>query len=234
MNLFYLPEFEQGNSYQLSDEESRHLIKVLRGKDGDTVHLTDGKGNLALARLNVDSKRSVKVDIVTIERIERPAPGLTIAISPVKSPARWEWFLEKSTELGVAYIQPIICERTEKHNFKGERVEKIILAAMKQSNRFYLPQINQPIPFSQYLQNEFNGQKFIAHCDEGKKINLYDNVKQGLDISFLIGPEGDFTENEIMQSIAVGYQPVSLGKYRLRTETAGIVVCQTFNFVNRL
>ncbi len=234
MNLFFLPEISVNESYQLSDDECRHLIKVKRAKDGDLVQLTDGKGRLATAKLSFRSKSKAFVLVNEVKEVHKEGPNLTIAISPIKSPSRWEWFLEKATELGIDKIQPIICTRTEKQNFKKERQEKIILSAIKQSNRYYLPELLDPISIEEFLKRNLNGQRFIAHCEETKRISLYDNLMPASDLTILIGPEGDFTKNEIEMSVIEGFQPVSLGKYRLRTETAGIIVCQSFNFVNRL
>lgn len=234
MNLFFLPDISLNESYQLADDECRHLIKVKRAKDGDIVQLTDGNGKLAKAKLSFESKSKALVLVHEVEEIQKKGPKLTVAISPIKSPSRWEWFLEKSTELGISKIQPIFCERTEKQNFKKNRQERIILAALKQSNRYHLPDLAEGISFDDYISQKINGQKFIAHCEESKKIALYDNLKPASELNILIGPEGDFTQKEIEKSIAEGFLPVSLGKYRLRTETAGIIVCQSFNFVNRL
>ena len=234
MHLVYLNEFETGENVDLTSEESRHLVKVLRAKSGDLVYLTDGKGRLAKGRLYFDTNKSATVEIVSIDKKEATFPSLTVAISPIKSPARWEWFLEKATELGVSRIQPIICERTEKHRIKKERNEKILIAAMKQSNRLYLPIFNEPKSLIDFIGEEYKGQAFIAHCNDGKKVNLYRHIKSSNNCTFLIGPEGDFTEKEVENSLAGGFQAVSLGNYRLRTETAAIVVCQSFNFVNTL
>lgn len=234
MDLFYHPELILNSTYSLSEEESRHITKSKRYKEGDVLNLTDGKGTLAEAVLSLPSKRSASIVVQKVERSPSREFNLTVAISPLRSPARWEWFIEKASEMGVSCIQPIACERTVKDHYKKERLRKMMISAMKQSQRSYLPELREKKSFKDHIESEKAAQLFVAHCEEDKKSELIDSMKPSLDTCVLVGPEGDFTPEEIQLAIQSGYTPVSLGKFRLRAETAGLVVCQNFNFVNRL
>lgn len=234
MDLFYHPDIATRGNHILNEEESRHVIRSKRYRDGDILSFTDGKGNFAKASLTIPSKKSAVIHVHEFEKRSRNKALLTVAISPLKSPARWEWFIEKATELGVARIQPLLCERTEKSNHKEERLRKIMVSAMKQSQRCFLPELSKAKSMKDFIDEKWSDQNFIAHCAVGRKIGLAETLKPERSVHVLVGPEGDFTNPEIEFAIERGAEPVSLGSFRLRTETAGLVVCQNFNFVNRI
>lgn len=232
--LFYTPDL-QGNvtSYTLPEEESQHVIKVLRMQAGERIHLINGKGGLFEAEIvNPHPKRcELKILSSEVEFGKRNA-YIHIAIAPTKMNERLEWFLEKATEIGIDEITPIICRFSERKELKLARLEKILVAAMKQSVKAYLPKLNEACTFEQLIKNTTASQKFIAHCYEEDKHLLQEVYKKGSDVLILIGPEGDFSPEEIQQAIKNGFKPVSLGSSRLRTETAGVVACHTVNLVN--
>ena len=233
MQLFYNADIKITDSlFQFDKEESKHIIKVLRKRGGDTIHITDGKGNLFHAEITLESEKRCEVKIVKTDTFEPKKYHLHIAIAPTKMNDRLEWFLEKATEIGIDEITPIICEHSERKFFKTDRAEKIIQAAMKQSNQFYLPQINEPIALNDFLKNDTNSLKFIAHCEEDKKDLFKNNVQPNQSILILIGPEGDFSTKEIETALKNNFIPVSLGNTRLRTETAGVVACHTVALIN--
>lgn len=233
MQLFYNSEIRTKDSlFQFDKEESKHIIKVLRKRGGDTIHITDGKGNLFHAEITLESEKRCEVKIVKTDTFEPKKYHLHIAIAPTKMNDRLEWFLEKATEIGIDEITPIICDHSERKFFKTDRAEKIIQAAMKQSNQFYLPQINEPIALNDFLKNDTNFLKFIAHCEEDKKDLFKNNIQPNQSILILIGPEGDFSTKEIETALKNNFIPVSLGNTRLRTETAGVVACHTVALIN--
>jgi 16S rRNA (uracil1498-N3)-methyltransferase len=213
-------------------EDSKHC-KVLRLKNGDTVYLTDGKGNLHRAEIVDNNYLCTKVKIVETFREYNKRPFyLHIGIAPTKSPDRFEWFVEKATEIGIDEISPIICERSEKMHLKTERLEKIIESACKQSFSAYLPKINQPRPFNELINNSAQSQKFIAFCNATDRSELKTSCLPHKPAMVLIGPEGDFSENEIELAKKYQFLPISLGNSRLRTETAGVVACTIINQLN--
>lgn len=217
----------------LDREESNHCIRVMRLKLGDRVQLHDGKGFLFEALIADPNPQKCALKIVgKAASAARADHRLTIAIAPTKNIDRFEWFLEKSTEIGIDKIIPIICQRSERKDLKTERLEKIMISAMKQSGQSYLPELTQKTSFKDLMDMPFNGDKFIAHCEEVSKILLQQAVTPGKDVLILIGPEGDFEGSEITLALQKGYLPVSLGASRLRTETAGIVACHTVCLVN--
>lgn len=224
MQLFYCPEVFEGSPY-LSSEESKHCVKVLRKQEGDTIHLIDGRGNFYEVKITLASQKKVGFEILSVWKEAPRSYSLHIAIAPTKSNDRFEWFLEKATEIGVDEITPLICEHSERKIIKNERMEKIILSATKQSLKASLPKLNPAISFNEFVQKEFNSDCFIAHCEEQKKISLQSVVSANSTI--LIGPEGDFSSKEIDFALDYNFKPVSLGNSRLRTETAGIVACHT-------
>ncbi|MFC4740247.1 16S rRNA (uracil(1498)-N(3))-methyltransferase [Flavobacterium ponti] len=233
MQLFYNPDIKSTDTFfQFDKEESKHIVKVLRKKGGDIIFITNGKGNLFHSEITLESEKKCEVKIVKIDSFDSKKYHLHIAIAPTKMNDRLEWFLEKATEIGIDEITPIICDHSERKIFKTDRAEKIIQAAMKQSNQFYLPKINQPIAFSDFLKNESNCLKFIAHCEEDKKYLFKDSFQANQDILILIGPEGDFSPKEIALALKNNFIPVSLGNTRLRTETAGVVACHTVALIN--
>ena len=212
---------------ELDEDTSKHVVSVLRMKAGDMIHLTEGKGNLFTAEIVKDHKKKCLVKLTGSAFTVRDKRKISIAISLLKNNNRLEWFLEKATELGVAEIIPLICERTEKQNFRFDRMHNILVSAMLQSRQVWLPVLHEPIAFEKLMsQEDIAGyaQKFIAHCVEGVKSSLADLVNASLPSQLiLIGPEGDFTKKEIDLAIQYHFTPVALGDTRLRTETAGIV-----------
>lgn len=222
--FFYIPSFDQGPYLDLGEENSRHIIQVLRMKKGEPLKLTDGLGHILLAEVWEEHKKHGRVIIKKVDEVKPPSPKTTLAISLVKNASRFEWFLEKATEIGIGCIQPLICTRTEREKFRYDRFQGILISAMLQSQQAWLPVLEEPVNLSDYL-NKDHGQaeKFIAHCVEGNKQDLGTRSFSGEERILLIGPEGDFTPEEIDLAIAQGFLPVSLGETRLRTETAGIV-----------
>lgn len=232
--LFYTPQLS-GNviSYTLTEEESQHVVKVLRMQAGEQVHLINGKGGLFEAEIvNPHPKRcELKILGSKLEFGKRNA-HIHIAIAPTKMNERLEWFLEKATEIGIDEITPVICRKSERKEIKLARLEKIIVAAMKQSVKAYLPKLNEACSFDQLIKNATASQKFIAHCYEEDKHLLQEVYKKDSDVLIMIGPEGDFSPEEIEKAIQNNFIPVSLGTARLRTETAGMVACHIVNLVN--
>lgn len=218
---FFVEGLDQ-KSIQLDEDTSKHMISVLRMEKREEVLLTDGKGRQARAQIVDDNRKRCLVQVSTIERTEEPSPNVTIAISNVKNASRFEWFLEKATEIGVRAIIPLICERTEKEKFRFDRMRGILTSAMLQSQQSWLPVLHQPTSFDEVVKNASGEQKLIAHCLPGEKTQLSSLIRQPSSI-ILIGPEGDFTPNEIGIALQHQFIPVALGNTRLRTETAGMV-----------
>ncbi len=228
MQLFYFPNLtESTTSFSFSKEESKHISKVLRKKTGDTLHVTNGLGLLFLTEITVASENRCEVAILSFQKTEKPKIHLHLAVAPTKMNERYEWFLEKATEIGIQEITPIFCDHSERKIIKNERFEKIILSAMKQSNQLFLPQLNPAVSFSEFVSKSKSRQKFIAHCYEGAKIEFKDSFTLQEDILLLIGPEGDFSLEEVALALQHQFKPVALGNTRLRTETAAIVGCHT-------
>jgi len=227
MQLFYLENLE--NEIILSAEESKHATKVLRKKEGDILNFTDGKGAFYKAEITVADSRKCRLKVVNTEQKEKQHNyHLHIAIAPTKNMDRFEWFLEKATEIGIDEITPIICSRSERKVIKTERCNRILLSAMKQSLKFHLPKLNEAISFNDFLKKDFQCNKYIAHCEQGNKTELgKENTEQSTLV--LIGPEGDFSASEIEIAIKNQFKAVSLGTSRLRTETAGLVAVHTIN-----
>ena len=233
MQLFYNPDIKQGaDTFIFDKDESKHIIKVLRKKEGDNIFITNGLGYLFESEITSDSEKKCEVKI-TKKTFQEPNSFYThIAVAPTKMNDRMEWFLEKATEIGIHEITPIICDHSERKVFKIDRAEKIIQAAMKQSLHFYLPKINEPITLSEFVKKEFDGQKFIAHCEETEKKSFQKEVLKNGKITILIGPEGDFSIKEINLARANQFIPVTLGNTRLRTETAALAACHTIALLN--
>ncbi len=217
----------------LNEETSRHVVQVLRMENGEQLQLTDGKGILATATITDNNRKRCQVAIIQTSSITAPTANVTIAISPVKNNSRFEWFLEKATEIGVNTIIPIICSRTEKQHFKFDRMQSILISAMLQSQQAWLPELHQPIKFKDAVLKASQEQKFIAHCeDENNKVQLTSALANHSSSKLiLIGPEGDFTKDEIELALANSFKPVALGDTRLRTETAGIVAATLLRLV---
>jgi 16S rRNA (uracil1498-N3)-methyltransferase len=233
MQLFYVSLIE-GNSCTLNEEESWHCMKVLRLGKGDPIDLTDGAGNFYRGELVTVHHKNCVVEIVTSLPVPAKKWRLHLAMAPTKNIDRFEWFLEKATEIGVTEITPMFCEHSEREIVKLPRLEKVIISAMKQSLKAWLPVLNDPVKFREVISKSHPGQKFIGYCDTGQESELHDLYSRGSDTIILIGPEGDFSKSEVDEAIKSGFAPVSLGPERLRTETAGIVACQTVNLVNRM
>lgn len=234
MQLFYSPEITtETNSYTFNKTESKHIVRVLRKNNGDLLSITNGFGYLFTAEVVVPSDKKCVVKIVSFKKKEKAWNyHLHIAIAPTKLNDRTEWFLEKATEIGIDEITPIICKHSERKVVKIERFEKIMLSGMKQSLKFHLPKINPAIPFKDFIKSGPSGNLFIAHCDEQDKKSFKKEIQAETDITILIGPEGDFSANEIENAIQKNFTPVTLGESRLRTETAALVACHSVAFIN--
>jgi 16S rRNA (uracil1498-N3)-methyltransferase len=232
MQLFYTPNISNEKTYTLSESESKHAIRVLRLKLKDVVQLIDGKGNFYEAIIIDDNPKKCDVEITEITQEVITKPYLHIAIAPTKNNDRLEWFTEKCTEIGINEITPILCQHSERKNLKTDRLVKTSIAAMKQSLKASLPLVNELTNFKDLLATNFNGKKYIAHCYNQNQSHLKDLLIKGENALILIGPEGDFSEEEIAFSIKSGLTPISLGTSRLRTETAGILACTNFNLIN--
>ena len=241
--IFFQEELSPGTSFKLSEETSKHIIQVLRMKEGEHLQLTNGKGKIITAEIITEHKKATEVKVLSTSNIPPRTSNITIAISLIKNNSRFEWFLEKATEIGISEIIPLICERTEKQNFRHDRMRSILISAMLQSQQAWLPILHEPVKFKEVIKNSTRHNKFIAHCDEDKKTDLakiinHKNVgtsqvlPMGEDLGgalILIGPEGDFTKEEIDLAKQNNFIPVSLGDTRLRTETAGIVPAVLLN-----
>ena len=222
--FFYIPSpIELEEAIQLDEETSRHISGVLRMKKGETLQLTDGKGYLAIAEIVDDHKKKCIVRIQKANTQQRRSRCITIAISLTKNSNRFEWFLEKATEIGINEIIPMICERTEKEKFRMDRMQNILVSAMLQSQQTWLPVLSHPVSFTDIIQTSSHQKKFIAHCMDNEKSKLQDLTNADQTKIILIGPEGDFTPSEINSAIQHLFLAVTLGESRLRTETAGVV-----------
>ena len=233
MQLFYNPEIsENTKQFSFEKEESKHIIKVLRKSVGDIMHITNGDGWLFSAEIVTQNSNKCVATIVSKEKKRKHDYHLHLAVSPTKMNDRYEWFLEKATEIGIDTITPIISEHSERKIIKPERFEKILQAAMKQSLSCYLPKLNEAISFKAFVSQNFKSDLFIAHCEETDRKSLKQQLKPKQDIVILIGPEGDFSSKEIEMAIKNKFIPVTLGETRLRTETAAIVACHSVAFIN--
>lgn len=233
MQLFFNPALDNSNKqFFFSQEESKHIIKVLRKKEDDLLKITDGKGHLFEAKIIEANQKKCKVQIVSVEKTIPRLHSLHLAVAPTKMNDRFEWFLEKATEIGINEITPILCEHSERKTIKQERLERVLQSAMKQSLQTYLPKLNPMISFDEFMEVENNALKFIAHCNDEEKAELKRRVPPDKDVLILIGPEGDFSHGEIDLARKKGFLPISLGRNRLRTETAAVVACATVAIIN--
>ncbi len=233
MQLFYTPEIDlNSTSFTFDKDESKHIVKVLRKSEGDRLQITDGQGHIYQARIETADPSQCRVQILDARKQVPKRHHLHLAVAPTKNNNRYEWFVEKATEIGAHEITPLICDRSEKKNVKLERLEKLVVSAMKQSLRTFLPKINEPITFKEFVQTQREGSCFIAHCEEEERSDLKRRITPDTPITILIGPEGDFTEPEIKLSYEHGYMPVTLGEARLRTETAALVACTIVTMIN--
>lgn len=235
MHLFYTPDIiPAATAYFLNEEESKHCTRVLRLAAGDEVSLIDGKGGLYSATISEAHPKRVILHInKVVTEYGKRNHYLHIAIAPTKNMERLEWFLEKATEIGIDEISLIITQRSERKEAKTERLNKIITSAVKQSLKAYHPVLNEVVNFNKFIQQPFGGQKFIAHCADGAKLNLRDEIKPNGSYLILIGPEGDFSEKEIAEALQSDFKAITLGTSRLRTETAALEACFEINFLNR-
>lgn len=232
MHVFYTPDIQTLS--ELPEEEAAHAIRVLRLQPGDEVMLTDGKGNFYRAEIGTATHKRCLLNIIeTIPQEPLWSGHLHLAMAPTKNMDRTEWFSEKATEIGFDELTFLNCRFSERKVIKMERISKILISAIKQSLKARLPKLNEMTDFNKFITQPFKGQKFIAHCYEGEKPLLKDIIRKGEDALVLIGPEGDFSEDEVKKAIDNGFTPISLGKSRLRTETAALVACHLLNLQNQ-
>ena len=232
IRFFYVPNAGEVN--ELPEEEVVHAVRVLRMVEGDEMVLTDGKGIFYTAVVTETNKRHCYYKILEVLPQEKGwANHVHIAMAPTKNIDRTEWFVEKATEIGFDEMTFLNCRFSERKNINMDRVEKIVVSAMKQSRKSEMPMLNGMVRFEDFVKRQFSGDKFICHCYEGEKKLLKEALVPGEDALILIGPEGDFSEEEVAKAIEAGFQPVSLGKSRLRTETAALVASHTFNLLNQ-
>lgn len=234
MQLFYTKNIN-GEFASFDEVESRHAVQVLRKKVGDPLTFVDGAGGWYEGQIEEAAKKKMVVKIKDKKIFQQPDFRLHLAIAPTKNIDRFEWLLEKATEVGISSVTPLLCDRSERKRIRHDRLEKILLSAMKQSLKAYLPQLNELTDFQSFMGvNETVGseQRFIAHCQKDGLPHLKNNCGAGKDVLILIGPEGDFSPQEIQLATENGYREIGLGKSRLRTETAGLAAVFTVNFLN--
>ena len=231
MQIFYTPDIAVNP--ELPEEEAGHCIRVLRLTEGDEILLTDGKGTFYKAAISRAHHKHCEESI--LESWQQPALWnfhLHIAVAPTKNMDRMEWFAEKATEIGIDAITCLNCRFSERREIKPARLEKILVSAMKQSQKATLPQLEGMTDFKSFVSQPFDGRKFIAHCEDGDKTLLKQTYRPGENALVLIGPEGDFSPEEIELALQQGFEPISLGESRLRTETAALVACHTIHVLN--
>ncbi len=236
MQLFFNSELTKNDKQvSFSKDESRHIAKVLRKSPGDSLSVTNGNGLLFKASLTLVSAKQCTAEIEAVEVSPPPPFHLHMAVAPTKMNDRYEWFLEKATEIGISEITPIICEHSERRQIKYERFSRIITTATKQSLRTWKPRLNEAVTFTEFLSEKNKSElNCIAHCESSKKTGLEELINKGKSVCILIGPEGDFSSEEIKLAVEKGFQPIHLGENRLRTETAAIVACHTAVFLNQI
>lgn len=233
MNIYFIPEI-LGETAFLDESESGHAIRVMRLGKGDQILVTDGKGSWFDGVISVPHPKKCEVTLSRSDRIpENRNYHLTLAVAPTKNSDRMEWFTEKATEIGIDRVIPMICRFSERKNLNRERLVKIAVSAMKQSLKATLPGIDEMVGFREVISMPFEGRKLIAHCYPGEKPTLFRTVQPGEKVMVMIGPEGDFSPEEVEAAIKAGFQEVSLGNFRLRTETAALVACHTVAIVNQ-
>lgn len=231
MHLFYTPEI--AHSHELPADEAAHALRVLRLQPGDEVRLTDGQGGFYHARISECNRKRCMVEVIEQEEQAPLWTGhLHLALAPTKNIDRMEWLAEKATEIGFDELTFLNCQWSERRIVKGERIEKILISAMKQSLKARLPKLNDITDFAQFVKQPVGGQKFIAHCHEGEKTPLRQALQPAQDALVLIGPEGDFSPDEVALAVAEGFTPVTLGNTRLRTETAALVAVHLMNLAH--
>jgi 16S rRNA (uracil1498-N3)-methyltransferase len=234
MNIFYLPEFQSGDII-LNEEESGHAVKVLRLKENDPVTLVDGKGILIEGEITTAHPKKCKIKVLSVnEEFGKKKYRLHLAVAPTKNSDRMEWLVEKATEIGLDEFTPLICRYSERKQIHINRLVKVAVSAMKQSLKAYLPVIHEMTSFEKFISQNFQEKKFIAHCGPGEKSHLFSLTPAKEDILVLIGPEGDFSPDEIALAKQHGFQEISLGNSRLRTETAALSACHTVALCNEI
>jgi 16S rRNA (uracil1498-N3)-methyltransferase len=230
--IFYAPDILTDNT--LPQEESGHCVRVLRKKEGDEILITDGKGHFFDAEIVAANPKHCLINITETRTEPKPwSNNIHIAFAPTKNMDRIEWFTEKTTEIGIDRFTPLLCRYSERKEIKLPRIEKILVSAMKQSQKAYLPLLDEMTPFLKFIKQPFEGRKFIAHCYPQEKQLLKSTYKPHENVLILIGPEGDFSEQEVAEAIKEGFEPISLGNSRLRTETAALVACHTIQILNQ-
>ena len=233
MALFYVPDI--ANTWELSEEEATHALRVLRLTVGAELEITDGKGNLyRTAIASIAGKHCYVEPCAPFDMSKNWRGNVHIAIAPTKNMDRIEWFAEKATEIGLDAVTFLNCRFSERKVIKPERVERIVVSAMKQSLKYSKPVVGEIVDFKKFIAIERPGAKFIAHCYDSERVLLKDVLAVGEDATVLIGPEGDFSPEEVQLAVKAGYRPVSLGSSRLRTETAALVACHTFILKNEV
>ena len=229
MQLFYDEQISLNNqTHLIKHEESKHILRVLRKKIGDHIKITNGQG--FLFETEIVGVKSKRCEVKLLEnKFDKPPPyQLHIGIAPTKSADRFEFFLEKATEIGITEITPLLCDNSERKRLNLKRCDKILQSAMKQSQRLYLPKLNEMVTFQKFVDRDFsNSRNFIAHCEDENKYHIKRKLQDSKTFCALIGPEGDFSPQEIKLALQHTFQPISLGNKRLRTETAGLAVCHT-------
>jgi len=234
MHLFYAPGLTDEQTFTLSPDESHHAVRVLRLNPANEIILVNGLGGWYHSMITHPDPKACTVEIIRHSLdIGKPAYHLHIAIAPTKQIDRYEWFLEKTTEIGISEITPIICEHSERKDVKNDRQMRIVIAAMKQSLKAFHPLIHEQVSFKNFMKNIIPGAKTIAHCQSGNKLWLNEIIHPNEPVTILIGPEGDFSDAEIAAATENGYLPITLGSSRLRTETAGVVACHTISWLCR-
>jgi len=235
MQLFYNPEISENDKQIIFQrDESKHIVKVLRKKEGDILNITNGNGLLISAEIIRADIKQCLAKVISAEKQPPPPYYVHMIVAPTKMNDRYEWFLEKAMEIGIHEITPIICEHSERKVVKLNRFDRVLQSAMKQSLHYRMPKLNEPISFSEFISKETEGSNFIAHCEEEtEKSYLQNKIKTGEQVNILIGPEGDFSTKEIEMALNNGWEAVSLGDSRLRTETAAIVACHTVALKNQ-
>ena len=231
MALFYAPDI--ANSWELPEDEAAHCLRVLRLGVGSELEITDGKGCFYKAVISSITGKHCYVEAKeTIEQPKGWQGHLHIAIAPTKNMDRIEWMVEKAVEIGVDEITFLSCRFSERKVIKTDRIERIVVSAMKQSLKPFKTIVNELVDFKKFVTAQRGGDKYIAHCYDSERLLLKDAIVQGNDATILIGPEGDFSPEEVQMALSAGYRPISLGNSRLRTETAGLVACHTFIMKN--
>jgi 16S rRNA (uracil1498-N3)-methyltransferase len=230
VNLFYQPELLKGNHF-LDEEESRHAIKVLRLRERDSIEITDGAGTLYSCTITRADPKKCEFEVITKVKQSSKRYTIHIAIAPTKNMDRIEWFVEKAIEIGIDQISFLLCQKSERKTVNIDRIQKLAVSAMKQSQQNWMPQIQSVIPFTGILDTRAD-QKFIAYVDDLNPDHLKSLAMPSKSYLMLIGPEGDFSKEELAKALEKGFKKVSLGPNRLRTETAGLVACQILNLIN--